>query len=86
MWFIGLMVCVITGYMAHRKGYSFFLWFFAAGVIGLLIVLLLPDANDPLNSYEENKRLSEKGNNYAWIIVIATFVIGLYLGFSYNRY
>ncbi len=86
MWYIYLLVGVITGYMAHRKGYSFYLWFFAGGVLGLVVLLMLPDASDPLNSYEENQRLAARGNNLGWIIVVAALVIGMYLGFTYNRY
>jgi peptidoglycan/LPS O-acetylase OafA/YrhL len=36
---------LITGGLAARKGYNFFLWFFACGIIGLIILAFLPFTN-----------------------------------------
>jgi hypothetical protein len=41
-----LALLVITAREAGRKGYRPALWFFAGGLIGLLIVVLLPCVNE----------------------------------------
>ena len=50
-----LAVAVLCGWNAKRKGYSFFCWVFAMGIIGIVVGLVLPDA-------EDNKRQATIGN------------------------
>jgi hypothetical protein len=42
-----LVFCALTGGLAARKKYSFFAWFMAAGVIGLMVLAFLPKAETP---------------------------------------
>lgn len=39
-----LLGCLVGG-LAARKGYNFFIWFFAAGIIGLIVLAFLPFTN-----------------------------------------
>jgi hypothetical protein len=38
---------VVTGLLAMRKGYDFFLWALASGVVGLIVLAFLPFAIKP---------------------------------------
>lgn len=70
MWIIVFIVVgALNGLLAWRKGYSFIIWFFAVGLIGLLIVCLLPYANEPHQSLSEQEELQKKGNMYGLIII-----------------
>lgn len=57
-----IVLPVITGLLAHRKGYNFFLWLLAAGVIGLIILAFLPFANREGATAEENASRRKTGN------------------------
>lgn len=41
----GAAICLITGTLAARKGYNFYLWVLAGGIIGLVILSFLPFVN-----------------------------------------
>jgi len=45
MYIVWGIISLITGALGARKGYNFFLWMLAAGVIGLVILSFLPFAN-----------------------------------------
>lgn len=57
-----LVIPVITGALAMRKGYNFFLWLFGAGVLGLIVLSFLPFANKSVLPAEEQARLRTQGN------------------------
>ncbi|MGA1237896.1 MAG: hypothetical protein ACO34E_13665 [Limisphaerales bacterium] len=50
MW---IVIPTITGLLAYRKGYSFLIWFFAAGILGLILLACQPFANQADLSPEE---------------------------------
>ncbi len=56
------VVCLVTGLLAWRKGYSFFLWILAGGVIGLAVLAFLPFVNKKTTSKEE--REEQKGSRW----------------------
>jgi 4-hydroxybenzoate polyprenyltransferase len=76
MWFLYLIIGLISGYLGHRKGYSFLIWFLAGGVPGLLVLAFLPYANDPLKSPEENDRLVQSGNTTGIVVIAFALAIG----------
>jgi uncharacterized membrane protein len=41
---VQLAICATTAFLARRKNYSVLVWFFAAGVMGLIVLVLLPVA------------------------------------------
>ena len=68
MWIIALLVCVVTGALAMRKGYNFFLWALAGGVIGLIVLACLPFANDA-------KHLRVRGNVAGAVIAVLSLTV-----------
>jgi len=69
IFFVLLAICAITAYYASWKGYNPVLWFFATGFIGLLALLFLPNANDPMHSPSERARLVSNGNTVGGVVV-----------------
>ncbi len=55
-------VPLITGFLADRKGYNFFLWMLAGGCIGLVILAFLPNASDVAGSEDELDQTRKRGN------------------------
>jgi len=74
---VWVLVSVVTGTLAARKGYNFILWALAAisgisiGLIGLIILAFLPFANKP----EEQQRLKKRGNTIAGVLAAVGIVI-----------
>ena len=69
-------VCVVTGALAARKGYNFFLWILAGGIIGLLALAFLPFTNKG-----ENEHLKKRGNLIGGGISAGAVVAGLLMNF-----
>ncbi len=67
----------ITGGLAARKGYAFFAWFFAAGILGLLILAFLPFTNkgDMPPDVAGQKRKSD--NTTGIVISVIAVVLGV---------
>lgn len=68
-----LIVGLVTGALAQRKGYSFLRWMFSMGIIGLLILAFLPYVNRPEATEEDQAAARIRGNN----IGLAVSVVGL---------
>ena len=67
----------VTGTLAARKGYQFWPWVFAGGIIGLLALAFLPFANAPgLSEIEKVQRL-EKGNRLGRNLAIVSILFFL---------
>ena len=69
---LSIVICVVTGLFAVRKGYNFFLWVLAGGVIGLLILAFLPFVNDKsdIADEDEKRRLASRGNRVGGVISV----------------
>jgi MFS family permease len=74
--FLGV-IGLVTGALAKRKGYKFLPWFFAGGIIGLLVLAFLPDANDPKLSEIEQRTQARKGNDIGRNIAIFALALAL---------
>lgn len=75
---IWLILSVVTGALAARKGYNFILWALAAGIIGLVILAFLPFANAPEKPPEEQARLRKSGNMIGGgLAVLGLFMIAM---------
>ncbi len=74
--FLGI-IGLVTGALAKRKGYKFLPWFFAGGIIGLLVLAFLPNANDPKVSEIERRIQTEKGNVIGRNIAIFSLALAL---------
>ncbi len=77
-----LAVGALTAWYASYKGYNPLLWFFATGFIGLVALLLLPNANDPYHTPSERARLASNGNTVGGVIVGIAFLFGVMRGCS----
>lgn len=55
-------------YLANRKGYSPFAWFLAAGLIGLIILGVLPDLSKENLTPEVSEQKARRGNIIGGII------------------
>ncbi len=62
IWFLVIAICLVTGALAARKGYSFWLWLFAGGIIGLVILAFLPFVNKGDFSEIERRERTKTGN------------------------
>jgi hypothetical protein len=47
-----IVISLVTGALAARKGDNFILWALAAGILGLIILAFLPFCNKPGQSPE----------------------------------
>jgi zinc transporter ZupT len=79
---VAVVVCVITAALAARKGYNFFLWFFAGGLIGLCTLACLPFANRADASDETNAALRHRGNVIGGVLSGVCLVLGIVLAFA----
>ena len=57
------------------KGFNPVLWFFAAGLLGLIFLLLLPSANEYGISRIEREHRIARANNIGWFIVGAAIFL-----------
>jgi cytochrome bd-type quinol oxidase subunit 2 len=74
---IALVICAITAALAARKGYNPACWFFAAGIIGLLILAFLPFVNKGDLSEEEARSKRNAGNIIGAVISVIAVVFML---------
>ncbi len=75
-----LFLCAMSAFLAARKGYQPLIWFFCAGLIGLVVLVCLPYANLPDQTPEERARLRRSGNLIGLIIAgvaVAVFLMRL---------
>ena len=70
------VVCVVTGALAARKGYNFFFWVLAGGIIGLLALAFLPFTNKG-----ENEQLKKRGNLIGSGISVVVVLAGLLMNY-----
>ncbi len=71
-----LLFGLITAALAYRKGYNPLCWFFAAGVLGLIVLAFRPFTDKGEISDQERVALKRKGN----LIGIILSAFGLLLG------
>jgi hypothetical protein len=74
-----LLCFVAPPLLASRKGYSWYLWTIACGLVGLIVLAFLPYANKPDVSPEVNQSRRQTGN----IVGAVLSVIGL-VGFLFQ--
>ena len=71
---VTLVACAITACLAKRKGYNPLLWFFAAGIIGLITLAFLPFANKGDLSEEEKIKKVKLGNIIGSVFAVITLI------------
>ncbi len=80
VWLAMIAISVLCGYWAQKKGYSFWAYLFAGGLLGAITLLFLPDVKD----VAEDKKVSviNKGNTIGIVIAVASFVWGFATGLN----
>jgi uncharacterized membrane protein len=80
-----LLIGILTGLFASKKGYLFIAWFFAGGLIGLIALACLPDAYEVKTPMEpwEVRRFQRQGNIIGAIISVCSIIIGILI--AHNR-
>lgn len=71
-------MAILSGFVAQSKGYNFWAWFFAGGLIGLVVLLCLPNVND--TTEDRKAAISNRGNTIGIVIAVASFVWGFASG------
>jgi len=56
---------VVPTYIALRKGYSGWSWFFAGGIIGAFVLLLVPTLHSPTHDTISAKRINMVGKIFS---------------------
>lgn len=78
MLLIAGLICLVTGVLAARKGYSFLLWTFSGGIVGLTILAFLPFTNKGNMPYEKAIRNRTVGNAIGGVISAVTVFLILW--------
>ena len=73
-----LIIIVVTGginaLIAKLKGFNPILWFFTAGILGLILVVLLPSARKVEKGTEEYNQRRARANWWGYVILISASV------------
>ena len=77
-----LLSFVAPPLLAARKGYAWYLWTIAAGLIGLIVLAFLPQARADALSQEERRRVQKTGNTIG-AILSAIGLLSMLVGFMY---
>ncbi len=83
MLILQLAIGVVTALMAGRKGYNPYIWFFAAGLIGLIVLAFLPFVNEKSELPEDERSSKQKRGNMfggvlagiAILILLASLIV-----------
>jgi hypothetical protein len=72
-----LIFGTITAFLAKRKGYNPYIWFFAAwfGLIGLIVLAFMPSANAEDLDDDQKKAVKKRGDFIAIIFVVLTLIL-----------
>jgi uncharacterized membrane protein len=76
---LGIIFGIATGIFAWKRGYNFFAWFLAGGLIGFIVLACLPDAHEVKTAMEPEEvlRLKRRGNIIGLLLALGSFVLGI---------
>jgi hypothetical protein len=69
-----VLFLAVTPLLAARKGYTWYLWTFSGGVIGLIILAFLPFANRPAESEEVNRSRRRIGDVIGGVLSVLSLL------------
>jgi hypothetical protein len=70
-----LVSLVAPPYLAARKGYSWYLWTIACGILGLIVLAFLPYANRPSDGPDVNQYRRQLGNTIGGVLSVLGFLV-----------
>lgn len=76
---LAIAILLITGALAARKGYNFFCWTLAGGILGLIVLAFLP--NTKLLDEEARQSKVKLGNGIGLGISAFLVLVGIFLSF-----
>jgi hypothetical protein len=59
---IAVVIAIVMGVISHRKGFNPLFWILAGGIIGFVVLLLMPSANAAGIDEAESKTRRQRGN------------------------
>ena len=74
-----LIFGAINALIASKKGFNPVIWFFAAGLLGLIVLAFLPSANAALPDNEELYEQRRKTGNTAGIIILCFAAVVIFI-------
>ena len=84
-----LILFIITGIInvliANKKGFNPWIWFFAGGLLGLIVILILPSANKALPDNQQLYVQRRKTGNTAGVAILCfalLFIIVIVVHYS----
>jgi len=80
-----LIFGTINSLIATKKGFNPFIWFFAAGLLGLIVLAFLPSANAVLPENIELYEQRRAAGNKAGIIILCIGAVVLLLLFLWIK-
>ena len=69
----------IMAVIASSKGFNPLCWFFAAGLLGLIVLVFFPSANTSGLSREERAAQTKRGNTVGTVISVLAVGLGILL-------
>jgi hypothetical protein len=72
---LAIIISLVTGALAARKGYNFFIWALAAGIPSLVILSFMPFSNKENQSAEERAHKKRTGNTVGGVLAVIGLII-----------
>lgn len=73
---------VINALIASKKSFNPWIWFFAGGLLGLIVILILPSAHAALPDQELYEQRRKTGNT-AGIVILCLALFAVIVLFAY---
>lgn len=76
---VGIIIAIGTAWWAHSKGYAWYFWVLAGGLIGMIALAVLPDLNKGTFTPEELEKKRKTGNYVGLGISIFAIIVIVFL-------
>ena len=70
-----LIFGIIAALVARNKGYNWVYWFLALGLVGMIVIILMPDANRIGISSDEKAKIQKRGDLTGGILSAVSIVL-----------
>jgi hypothetical protein len=77
---------ILAAFTARNKGYKWYYWILALGLVGLIVILLMPDTTKSGLSDDERIKMRNRGERTGGILsVISILMIPVIFFIAYRR-